>query len=251
MSTNIAPLAGKVVLVTGAAKRLGATCVQRLHQAGAYVVVHYHQSESEALQLADSLNALRPNSAATVGTQLGTRAQAERCIDNALSHWQRLDVLINNASSFYPTPMGSIDDSTVTDLMSSNFCAPLFLSQAAQVELSERKGVIINMADIHAFNPYDIHPVYCSAKAALVMLTRSLAKELAPHVRVNAIAPGAILWPEDGSLSEEQQQRKIQDIPLGRSGTPDDIAELVLYLCSDASGYITGEIIKVDGGRSL
>ncbi len=246
-----ASLQGKVALVTGAAKRLGAATASLLHHRGANVLIHYHTSEFAAMELVDKLNAIRADSAGLIGTELGTREQCEHCVARALEKWNRLDIVINNASRFFPTPIGDIDDSTVAQLMQSNFTAPLFIAQAAFQELSLRHGAIVNMADIHAYKAYENHSVYCAAKAALVMLTQSLAMELAPHVRVNAIAPGAILWPEDGSMSEEQQQQNLNNIPLRRCGTPDDIAELVASLCSSASGYVTGEIIKVDGGRSL
>lgn len=251
MSANTVLLANKVALVTGSAKRLGAASVRALHSAGANVVVHYHQSQDAAEQLVGELNALRAGSAITVGTQLGTRDQAEWLVEQSINQWNRLDVVVNNASSFYATPIGNIADDDVADLIASNVTAPLFVTQAAQAELAKRQGSVINMVDIHAFRPYKDHMVYSAAKAALAMLTHSMAVELAPHVRVNGIAPGAILWPEDGSLDTEQQRLKIAEIPLERQGTPDDIAKLVVYLSSDAAEFITGEIIKVDGGRSI
>jgi len=251
MSADSESLNEKVVLITGSAKRLGAVCARRLHSAGANVLIHYHTSNQSAQTLVDSLNTVRANSAALVGTELGSQAQAEYCIKQALSHWHVLDHVVNNASSFYPTPMGDISDQAVANLLSSNFTAPLFIAQAARTALSSRSGSIVNMIDVHAFKAYPNHSVYCAAKAALAMLTQSLAMELAPQIRVNGIAPGAILWPEDGSMSEAQQQEKLKEIPLGRTGTPEDIADLLLYLCSDSANYLTGEIIKVDGGRSL
>ena len=198
------PLANKVALVTGSAKRLGAASVKALHSAGANVVVHYHHSQDAAEQLVADLNVLRAGSAISVGTQLGTREQAEVCVEQAIKGWGRLDVVLNNASSFFPTPFGDIVDDDVANLMASNVMAPLFVTQAAQTELNKRQGSIINMVDIHAFNPYKNHMVYSAAKAALAMLTRSMAVELAPQIRVNGIAPGAILWPEDGSMDDEQ-----------------------------------------------
>jgi len=240
-----------VALVTGSAKRLGAASVAALHHAGANVVVHCHQSVASAEALVSRLNALRANSAIVATTPLGTQAQAQWCVEQALNAWGRLDVVVNNASSFYPTPLGHIDDTHVADLMASNFNAPLFITQAAQSSLTETRGSVINMVDIHGLEPHKHHAVYSSAKAALIMLTRSQALELAPHIRVNGIAPGAILWPEDGSLSTEQQNEKITQIPLGRRGSPEDIAQLVVYLSSDAASFITGEIIKVDGGSSI
>jgi len=222
-----------------------------MHCAGANVVVHYHRSHTEAENLVSQLNKLRADSAVAIGTQLGTRAQSQLCVEQALNAWGRLDVVVNNASSFFPTPLGNIDDADVADLMGSNLSAPLFTVQAAEPELVNRQGTVINMVDIHGFEPHKNHLVYCAAKAALAMLTRSLALELAPHIRVNGIAPGAILWPEDGSLTSDQQRAKVAQIPLGRQGTPEDIAQLVVYLSSDAASFITGEIVKVDGGRSI
>jgi len=244
-------LTNKVALVTGAAKRLGAASIKALHQAGANVVVHCHHSQAEAQTLSSQLNSLRTNSATVVTTRLGTKAQAQYCVDQVIETWGRLDVVVNNASSFFPTPMGTIEDVHVTDLMASNVTAPLFITQAAQAELAKSQGSVVNMVDIHGFDPHKDHAVYSAAKAALIMLTRSQALELAPHIRVNGIAPGAILWPEDDSLSTEQQREKLAQIPLGRRGTPEDIAQLVVYLSSDAAGFITGEIVKVDGGRSI
>jgi len=244
-------LLNKVALVTGAAKRLGAASATALHEAGANVVVHYHQSEEAARDLVANLNTKRENSAVCIGSALGTHEQAQWCVNEATAAWNQLDIVVNNASSFYPTPIGEIDDGVVSDLLASNFLAPLFITQAAQAALNQTNGVVINMADIHGLHPYEEHSVYCAAKAALVMLTRSMAQELAPAIRVNAIAPGAILWPEDGSMSLDTQQQRLFDIPLGRQGSPDDIAQLVVYLCSDKANYITGEIIKVDGGRSV
>lgn len=249
--TSSVALANKVALVTGSAKRLGAASVKALHQAGANVVVHCHQSLEEAQKLSAELNALRTDSAVVVNTPLGTKAQAQLCVEQSLKAWNRLDIVVNNASSFFPTPVGNINEKEVSDLMASNVTAPLFITQAAQAELTKNRGCVVNMVDIHGFAPYKNHAVYCAAKAALIMLTRSLAVELAPHIRVNGIAPGAILWPEDGSLTSDQQSEKMARIPLGRKGTPGDIAQLVVYLASDAASFITGDIIKVDGGSSI
>ncbi len=241
----------KVALVTGAAKRLGAASARALHCAGANVVVHYHKSKAPAERLVADLNQLRANSAIAISTELGSQAQAEHCFAMALEPWQRIDVLVNNASSFYPTPLGAIEDKDVADLFGSNVSAPLMLTQAARSELALRQGSVINMVDIHGFAPYRDHVVYCAAKAALIMLTQSMAQAMAPEVRVNGIAPGAILWPEDGSMDAAVQQKKIAEIPLARQGTAEDIANLVVYLASDAAGFITGEIIKVDGGSHV
>ncbi len=250
MSVTSSTLAGKVALVTGSAKRLGAASVRSLHSAGAKVVVHYHQSHETAQALAAELNGIRADSAVSIGSQLGTQDQAQWLIDQAIVKWARLDIVVNNASSFFPTPFGSIGDDDLNNLLGSNFAAPLFVTQAAFPMLKKCGGSVVNMVDIHGFAPHRDHCVYSAAKSALIMLTRSMALELAPHVRVNGIAPGAILWPEDGSMSAEEIAIKIGDIPLARQGTPDDIANLVVYLSSDEAAFITGEIIKVDGGSS-
>jgi len=244
-------LRNRVALVTGSAKRLGAASASALHAAGANVIVHYHRSEEQAKTLVSELNAKRDQSAVCVGTELGSFEQAQWCVRESMAAWNQLDIVVNNASSFFPTPLGKIDERSVTDLFSSNVTAPLFIVQAAMPELSIRNGVVINMADIHGLQPYRDHSVYSAAKAALLMLTRAMAIELAPEIRVNAIAPGAILWPENGSADAKLQREKISTIPLGRCGTPDDIAELIVYLCSDKAKFITGEIVKVDGGRAI
>ena len=251
MSANSLTLTNKVALVTGSAKRLVAASVKALHSVGVNVVVHYHRSQSAAEQLVEELNVIRANSAISLGTGLGTKDQAQWLVEQSIHQWKRLDIVVNNASSFFPTPIGNIVDDDVSNLIASNVAAPLFVTQAAHTELAKNKGSVINMVDIHAFKPYKDHMMYSAAKAALAMLTQSMAAELAPQVRVNGIAPGAILWPEDGSLDAEQQRLKIAEIPLARQGTPHDIAQLVVYLSSDAAEFITGEIIKVDGGRAI
>lgn len=242
-------LRGKVVLVTGAARRIGAAIVTRLHESGAQVAIHYRGSENEASALAARLNSKREDSAATFQADLlQLKSLAE--LVSAVSEWSgRLDCLVNNASSFYPTPVGSISEAQWDDLIGSNLKAPLFLSQAAAPQLRENGGVIVNIVDIHAQRPLRNHAVYGPAKAGLAMLTRSLAKDLAPHIRVNGVSPGAILWPEDG-MSEAAQQSILRQVPLQRPGSTDDIAGCVLYLWRDAS-YVTGQIIAVDGGRSI
>jgi len=240
----------KVALVTGAAKRLGAASVLALHTAGNNVIVHCHRSIAEAEHLVERLNSVRPDSARFVCTELGNQAQAQWLVERSLSEWGRLDTVVNNASSFSATPIDSVTENAVKDLMSSNLFAPLFISQSAAPSLAISGGSIVNMVDIHGLHPLHEHSVYCAAKAALIMLTRSLAKELAPEIRVNAIAPGAILWPEDGSLSSEDIDKKLSEIPLKRCGSPEDIANLVVYLSCEKASFITGEIIKVDGGRA-
>lgn len=244
-----ASLNGKVVLITGAAKRIGASIGRRLHAEGASVVIHYRGSAPEAAALCDELNGLRDDSAIALQADLTDAEQLPGLIANTIAWRGRLDVLVNNASSFYPTPLGEISISDWDDLLGTNLRAPLFLSQAALGALREARGVIINIIDIHAQRPLQDHAVYGAAKAGLAMLTRSLAKDLAPDIRVNGIAPGAIMWPE-AELSAESKAAILRQIPAGRMGDPDDIAGCVLYLVRDAS-YVTGQIIAVDGGRSI
>lgn len=242
-------LNGKVVLVTGAARRIGAAIVTRLHEHGAVVAIHYRSSAKDADALAGRLNKKRSDSAATFQADLLDMRQIPQLIA-AVCEWRgRLDGLVNNASTFYPTPVGSITEAHWEDLMGSNLKVPLFLSQAAAPELEKRNGAIVNIVDIHSQRPLRNHAVYGPAKAGLAMLTRSLAKDLAPQIRVNGVSPGAILWPEDG-MSDAAQQSILRQVPLQRPGDPDDIAGCVLYLLRDA-GYVTGQIIAIDGGRSL
>ncbi len=242
-------LAGQVALVTGAARRIGAAIATRLHAEGASVAIHYRGSESDAVLLSEALNRQRPDSAATFQADLLDTARLDSLVD-AVTRWHgRLDVLVNNASSFYPTPVGSITEAEWDDLVGSNLKAPLFLAQAARDALSQARGTIVNIVDIHATRPLRDHPVYGPAKAGLAMLTRSLAKDLAPAIRVNGVAPGAILWPESG-LTAAAKKNILAEVPLGEPGAPDDIAGAVLYLVRDAT-YVTGQIIAVDGGRSI
>lgn len=247
MSEN--SLADKVVLVTGAARRIGAAIVTRLHANGARVAIHYRGSVDEANELAATLNAQRKNSAATFQADLLKAADIPGLISSVVAWGGRLDGLVNNASTFYPTPVGTITETEWNDLVGSNFKAPLFVSQEAVPHLQETGGTIVNIVDIHAQRPLRNHALYGPAKAALAMLTRSLAKDLAPAVRVNGVSPGAILWPEDGT-SEAMQKTILRQVPLERAGNPDDVAGCVLYLMRDAD-YVTGQIIAVDGGRSI
>ena len=242
-------LDGKWVLITGGAKRIGATVVRALHAAGANVALHYRASADDAAALQAELVAARPDSVALFQADLLDPGSLETLVADVTEHTGRLDVLINNASTFYPTPIGSITEREWLDLMGTNLKAPLFLSQAAAPHLQRTRGVIINMVDIHARRPLKDHPVYGPAKAGLQMLTLSLAKDLAPEVRVNGVAPGAILWPSDG-MTESAKQSILEQIPLQRAGSPDDIAGAILYLVRDAS-YVSGQILAVDGGRSL
>jgi pteridine reductase len=242
-------LAGKNALITGAARRIGAVIAARLHAAGASVGIHFNQSAEPAHALADSLNDLRPGSAKAFAADLVSSAQCSALMDAMLQWCGDLDVLVNNASSFYPTPLGSVTEEQWEDLVGSNLKAPLFLSQAAAHSLASRHGSIVNIIDIHAQRPLRDHAVYGVSKAGLAMLTRSLAKDLAPSIRVNGVSPGAILWPED-DMSQQTKDSIISQIPLARPGEPKDIAACVLYLVSEAP-YVTGQIIAVDGGRSL
>ncbi len=242
-------LDGQWALVTGAAKRIGAVIATTLHDAGANVAIHYFHSAADADELAAGFNARRANSAFTVSADVrevdALQAMAERVIARA----GRLDVLVNNASNFYPTPIGSITDEQWHDLIDSNLKAPLFLSQAVLPALRESRGVIVNIVDVHAQRPLRDHPVYGPAKAGLAMLTRSLAKDLGPDIRVNGVSPGAILWPEEG-MSDKLRAGILRQTALKRAGEPEDIASAVLFLIRDAP-YITGQIIAVDGGRSV
>jgi pteridine reductase len=237
-----------VALVTGSAKRLGKQIVCQLHQAGYRVIIHYNQSASDASNLAASLNQQRALSATTLQADLLNHNQLDQLASNALACFNRMDVLVNNASSFYPTPLSRATLENWDDLFGSNVKAPYFLAQALAPALAANNGCIINMVDIHAQQPLQAHSLYCMAKAALLMMTKSLARELAPTIRVNGIAPGAILWPSQ-QLDEADKAEILQQIPLQRTGTPEDIANTVLFLVQ--SPYISGQIIAVDGGRSL
>lgn len=242
-------LDGKVALVTGAARRIGAAIATTLHAAGARVVIHYRGSSDDALALANTLNDLRGNSATTMQADLLETETLPALVGNVIGWGGRLDILVNNASTFYPTPIGKITDSDWHDLVGTNLKAPLFLSQAASEELRSRRGSIVNIVDIHAQRPLRNHAVYGPAKAGLKMLTLSLAKDLAPDIRVNGVSPGAILWPEDG-MTDTVKQSILEQVPLARPGEPGDIAGAVLYLVRDAD-YVTGQVIAVDGGRSV
>jgi len=242
-------LDNQIVLVTGAARRIGAAIVTRLHAEGARVAIHYRGAAAEADALSADLNAVRPDSARTFRCDLCNVEEIPPLVAAVVSWGGRLDALVNNASTFYPTPVGTITESQWDDLVGSNFRAPLFLSQAAAPHLRSSRGAIVNIVDIHAQRPLRDHPVYGPAKAALAMLTRALAKDLAPEVRVNGVSPGAILWPEDG-MNDTTRASILRQVPLGRPGEPGDIAGCVLFLLRDAP-YVTGQIIAVDGGRSI
>ncbi len=242
-------LSHKVVLITGAAHRVGAHITRVLHGEGANIVLHYRQSAAGARALQQELQALRPDSVALVSGDILDLAVLPHLISEALGCWGQLDALINNASTFYPTPMGAVTGDQWDDLLGTNLRAPFFLAQAATEALRAQHGCIINIVDIHGERPLKNHPVYSIAKAGLVMLTRALACELGPEIRVNGIAPGAILWPEQG-LDAAAREKIIARTFLKRQGSPEDIARAALYLIRDA-GYMSGQVLTVDGGRSL
>lgn len=247
MWTSESPLADKVVLVTGAARRIGAAIAEAFQTCGAKVAIHYRNSGSDAEALVSRLNAARAGSAKAFRADLADAQCFDTLPAAVVREFGRLDVLINNASTFYPTPVGEITQDQFDDLVGSNLRAPLFLAQAAAPELGKRSGLILNIADIHALRPLGRHTVYCAAKAALVMLTRSLARELGPEIRVNAIAPGPVMWPEQG-VDEELRRRIVARTALKRTGSPEDIAKAALFFASDAP-FVTGEVLAVDGGR--
>ena len=249
MDNETNTLNGKVALITGAAHRIGATTAHTLHAAGMNIVIHYRNSDGAAKALQQTLEAERPESVALVQGDLHQTDQLPTLIQQASAAWGRLDVLVNNASTFYPTPLGTITESNWDDLIGANLKAPLFLAQAAAPHLQQQNGNIINIVDIHADRPLKEHTVYSIAKAGLAMLTKSLARELGPEVRVNGIAPGAILWPEN-EMDDETKADILSRTALKRSGEPADIARTVRFLIQDAH-YTTGQILSVDGGRTL
>lgn len=242
-------LEGKTVLITGAARRVGAALARGFHAAGANVVIHYRSSGEEAAQLASELEAARPGSIATVQSDLLDVSRYAPLIEASSNAFGRLDVLVNNASSFYPTPIGEITEDHWNDLIGSNLKAPLFLAQAAASALRLSRGLLLNIADIHGMRPLRRYPVYSVAKAGLIMLTKALARELAPHVRVNAIAPGPVMWPEDGT-DKEMQASIIDRTLLRRPGSAEDVARAAIFFAAE-SPYVTGQILAVDGGRSV
>lgn len=242
-------LSGHAVLITGGARRVGAEIARTFHGAGAGILIHYRSSSAAAAALAEEFNQSRPGSAAICPANLQSPDAPGTLVAAALEHFGRLDVLINNASSFYPTPVGQITLAQWDDLIGSNLRAPLFLAQAAVPSLKQSRGLIINVVDIHGLRPLKDHPVYSVAKAGLAMLTRSLARELGPEIRVNGIAPGPVLWPEH-EMDEAMKREIIDKTVLKRHGSPRDIARTALFLAVDAP-YITGQIIAVDGGRSI
>ena len=242
---------GKVVLITAGAKRVGAAICRKLHLRGASLMVHYRSSLEEAQGLETELNQIRPGSVALVQADLLDISQIPRLISQTIQKFGKLDALINNASSFFPTPVGAVTEAGWDDLIGSNLKAPLFLSQEAAPHLKNQFGCIVNIVDIHADRPLKNYVIYSSAKAGLSSLTRSLALELAPEIRVNGVSPGPILWPENDEWKDlSVRQSIISKTLLKRMGEPDDIARTVLFLIADAP-YVTGQIIVVDGGRSV
>jgi len=239
----------KTALITGGAKRIGLAIANTLHAADYNIMVHYRSSSSAAAKLVDELNTKRPNSAAMVQCDLMDTNSIPGVIEATVTEFERLDVLVNNASTFYPTPIELVNIQFWQDLIGSNLKAPAFLVKYAAPYLRAHNGCIINITDIYAERPLSNHPIYCSAKAGLEMLTKSLAKDLAPEIRANGVSPGAILWPETGN-PEANKEELIARIPLQCMGEPSDIANTVKFLVADAP-YITGQIIAVDGGRSI
>ncbi|HIG35983.1 MAG: pteridine reductase [Gammaproteobacteria bacterium] len=239
----------KWALVTGGAKRIGATIAETLHNNGFNVAIHYNSSSDSAEQLCAQFNAKKQDSSIAIGADLLDQSSLENLIPSLIEKTKRLDVLVNNASTFYPTPIEKIALEDWENLFGTNLKAPLFLSKYAAKYLRQSRGTIINIIDIHSKKPLKDHPIYGSAKSGLAMLTRSLASDLAPAVRVNGISPGLILWPENNP-SDQVKNNILQQIPLKKIGTSEDIANCVLFLIEDAP-YITGEIIAVDGGRSM
>lgn len=242
-------MSSRVVLVTGGARRVGAEIARVLHGVGCSVAVHYRSSDAAANDLVAGMNRVRPGSAAAFSADLLDVEALPGLVGRVVGHFGRLDGLVNNASSFYPTPLGQVTAAQWADLLGTNLQAPLFLSQAAAPHLRAAGGAIVNIVDIHAERPLAGYPVYSAAKAGLQGLTRALAIELAPEVRVNGVAPGPIQWPEDGQFALEEREAIVRHVLLKREGSPADIAGAVRYLLLDAP-YVTGQILAVDGGRS-
>lgn len=239
---------GKVALVTGSAKRVGASLVRALHAKGFRIIVHYRSAAAEAQALVDELNSLRTDSAKACCADFMQSDEVEKLARESVACFGRVDLLVHNASSFFPTPLAEATEAQWDELITSNAKAPYFLSKALATELAQRKGCIINLVDIYAERPMRNHSIYCMAKSALRSMTLSLARELAPDVRVNAIAPGAILWPENEDPT--RQEKILAQTPLERAGSVDDLIGALLFLACDAP-FITGQILTVDGGRSL
>ena len=242
-------LQGKVALVTGAARRVGAAIARKLHAEGASVVIHYRSGEAEAAKLEGELNALRAKSARRMKGDLLAPVAPRALVEGVLAHYKQLDILVNNASMFYATPVGRVEAFHWEELVGSNLRAPLFLAQEAAPHLAATSGSIVNITDIHAERPLKGYLVYSIAKAGLAAMTRSLALELAPKVRVNAVAPGAIAWPEDGQFEPGERERIVATTPLARTGSAEEIAQAVHFLAT--ASFVTGQTLAVDGGRSV
>lgn len=238
-----------VALITGAGKRVGAVIARTLHAAGYDLALHYRHSATETELLAASLERQRSGSTYTVQAELADTDALPGVIERVVTRYGRFDALVNNASAFYPTPVGSATTAQWNELFASNVQAPFFLAQAATPALREAHGAIVNLVDIYAERPLANHPLYCMAKAALAAMTRSLALDLGPEVRVNGVAPGAVMWPSDGKPFDDQQAM-LARTPLQRAGSPEDVAGAVLWLLRDAP-FVTGQIIRIDGGRTL
>ena len=247
---RLLPSPRRSALVTGAARRIGAGIARRLHAAGYDLALHYRGSAADMHALAAELEAARPGSTRVLQADLAQFDRLPELVAKTVGHFGRLDALVNNASDFFPTPFGTTTPQQWDALFAVNARAPFFLAQAAAPHLRASRGCILNLVDVYAERPLPGHPVYCMAKAALLMATKSLALELAPEVRVNAVAPGAILWPEHDEANGEAQAALLARTPLSRTGTPEEIAEAVRWLLRDAS-YVTGQVMRVDGGRML
>ena len=242
-------MTSKFIFLTGGAKRIGKTTCKHFHDEGFNIIFHYNTSDKEANEIKESLNSIRKDSCFVIQADFNDKSSIERLAEGVAEITDELAVLINNASSFYPTPIEQASQNEWDDLMATNATTPLFLTQALLPFLKKAKGCVINISDTLAPSGIKNFSLYSGAKSALEGITKSLAKELAPDVRVNAISPGAILWPEDEDLTEEQQKERLSKVPLGRIGSPEDISSVAVFL-TDAK-YITGQVIKVDGGRSV
>ena len=242
-------LGGKTALITGAARRVGAAIARTLHRAGANVVLHYRSSSENAAELMRELNDARLGSAVLAKCDLLEMSQLHALAETGVHAFGRLDILVNNASTFYPTVVGNITETGWDDLIGTNLKAPLFLAQATASALRATSGLILNIADIHAMRPLRRYPVYSVAKAGLVMLTKSLARELGPSIRVNAIAPGMVMWSDD-ELDKDLREMIVDRTALKRPGSSEDVARAALFFATQAP-YITGQVLTVDGGRSV
>ena len=242
-------ISDKVALITGGARRVGRAIVEELHQNGMHVAVHYNKSEQDANRLVETLNARRANSAFSLSAELGAIASLSNLADAAIGWRGGVDLLVNNASSFFPTPFDRLQEKQWENLFSSNLKGPLFLAHALRKTLKQRKGNIVNIVDIYAQRPLQNYPLYSMAKSANAMMVKSLALELAPEIRVNGVSPGAILWPDQVSMSNQDVEQALNKVPLSRKGEPTDIANAVKFLA--CATYVTGQILSVDGGRSL